>query len=208
MTEAANGTAAAPDAPNLQPSSPEEQLRNTFTHLVDGAMAHYEGTASLKPVDVDNSQLTHVRYPYRDGADRQVITDKETGSVVTKLYLPEAVTDRFGRTVLLMTTKNPDGTVSYDTRFLKVDTPHPSIYRWSADEPVTQVDGRGRNQPITDENSDEFGLASALATEVGSLWSRLVENQRPEPSSRAGRIISGAAGEAVRAVIAGFRIRY
>lgn len=211
MTESSPANPAASANQAQQPLSPEQQLHDSFTALVDGAIAHYAGLQPYKSESWNNPEAegrTITRGYFHDGTERDVITEKHEGAkvtVATKVYLPEAATDPTGRRILLMTTPASEGGLTYDFRCLPTSNQSATIYRWSAHQPVgivEKVKGVDRSVPVAGDVSDpssELARAMNIAENVGEKWRQLVT--APEQQNTAGpkrRSLGALASAALR----------
>lgn len=197
-------TAESPRSPataNVAPGSPEATLRASMDDLVRGAFAHYEALPSrsdtaANPYAPERIVETH---NYRDGTQRQHITDGSDGSVEDKLHLSHAVMDQFDRRVLLVTKTYPDGRVERDLRFLPSRKRLEKAYRWSADMPVSELDGE-KTHPLV-PNTPEFNEAWHLGGQVAARLGVLREHQRPTTGSiRVAKAGAGLVGTLARVV--------
>lgn len=191
MSETPSGDIRPPAAANTDqpPLAPEIWLRDNFSGVVDGVIAHYadqEVRASQKGSNPMAPGRTIRADYFRDGTERDTITDSVQGTTTTKVLMSKGITDPHGRRVLVMTTDHPDGRKEYEMRFLPRVDQNPTRYTWSLDQPL--MEGQpGESRPIA-ANTQEFTQAWALGAQFQDRSSVLFENKKPNGSVRTGRV--------------------
>lgn len=190
MTESLPAGAGTPAAANMQPLSPEVQFHGHLSNLAGDVLAHYEAQ-QVTPRHIPNRYKegrSTLVCSYRDGTERQVITDTEDGTVETKVRAPGNIRDQYGRRVLLVKKEYTDGsreteydlclsTTSDSKRTTKTTS---STYRWTATRPVAEVHGPvgAEREALLAAGTPEFNEAWMSVAYANNQWLPLIRPQR------------------------------